>query len=133
MPRPANALIVDDEAHVRVFLRLLLKETGIETVWEAADGTQALAVVDTHQPELVLLDINMPTLNGLDVLQQISAARPNLPVIIVTSQSAMKTVLDTARLGAVAYILKHSPRSEALKILRETLDGLADDTSDASS
>lgn len=128
MPRPTNALIIEDEAHVRVFLRLLLKECGIENVWEASDGAQGLAMVESHQPELVLLDINLPVMNGLEVLRLIQEEKqPGLPVIMVSSQSAMKTVLECVRLGAAAYILKHSERADALKMLREALDGLADD------
>lgn len=129
MPRPTNALIIEDEAHVRVFLRLLLKECGIENVWEASDGAQGLAMVESHQPELVLLDINLPVMNGLEVLRLIQEEKqPGLPVIMVSSQSAMKTVLECVRLGAAAYILKHSERAETLQMLREALDGLADDS-----
>ena len=118
MPRPTNALIVDDEPHVRVFLRLLLKELGIENVWEAGDGAQARL----HQPELVLLDINLPVMSGLEVLAHLGTMLPGVPVIMVTSQGAMKTVVECVRLGATAYILKHIPKAEALAMLREALD-----------
>jgi CheY-like chemotaxis protein len=124
MSRPTNALIVDDEAHVQVFLRLLLKELGVETTWSATDGAQALAMAAQHHPELVLLDVNLPVMNGLEVLQKLGVAHPGMPVIMVSSQSAMKTVLDCVKLGAVAYVLKHSPKAEALKMLREALDSL---------
>ena len=133
MARPTTALIVEDEQHVRVFLRLLLKECGIETVWEAGDGAQALALVGQHQPELVLLDINLPIMNGVEVLQVLHGEHPGLPVIMVTAQSAMKTVLECVKLGALAYLLKHSPKDEALKILRDALDGLAADPTDEAS
>jgi len=125
MARPTNALIVEDEAHVRVFLRLLLKEVGIETVWEAGDGAQALVLAGQHRPELVLLDVNLPIMNGLEVLEHLAAEHPAMPVIMVTSQSAMKTVLESVKLGAIAYILKQSPNAESLKMLRDAIDGLA--------
>lgn len=132
MPRPTSALIVEDEAHVRVFLKLLLKECGIEQVWEAADGSQGLEMVQSHQPGIVLLDINLPVVDGLEVLRLIKQVmRPDLPVVMVSSQSAMKTVLECVRLGASAYILKHSDLADALKMLRDALDDLADDTADA--
>ena len=127
MARPTNALIVEDEVHVRVFLRLLLKEVGIETVWEAGDGAQGLALAGQHRPELVLLDVNLPIMNGLEVLEHLAAEHPDMPVIMVTSQSAMKTVLESVKLGAIAYILKHSPKAEAVRMLREAIDGLADE------
>ena len=127
MPRPTNALIVDDEAHVRVFLRMLLREVGIENVWEAGDGSAAIAMADAHNPELVLLDVNLPMTSGLEVLARLAADHPGMPVIMVTSQSAMKTVLEAAKQGAIAYILKHSPKAETLRMLREAIDGLEDD------
>jgi two-component system response regulator EvgA len=122
MSRPVNALIVDDESHVRTFLRLCLKEVGIEKIWEADDGAQAIAMVKLHQPELVLLDINMPIMDGLEVLEQLRQMRPDLPVVVVTVQSAMKTVLECVRLGAVAYVLKHGSKETAIRALREALD-----------
>ena len=132
MGRPTNALIVDDESHVRIFLRLLLREAGIESCQEAADGATALAIIRQTPPELVLLDLNMPGLGGLDVLAKISEIAPALPVIVVTSQSAMTTVQEAVRLGAAGYILKQSAKSEALAALREVIEGMGDgDDSDA--
>lgn len=122
MPRPTNALIVDDEAHVRVFVRMLLKEVGIENVWEAANGAQAIAMIQQHWPELVMLDVNLPIMSGLEVLREIHDAAPEIPVIMVSSQTAMKTVAESARLGAVTFLLKHSPKDVTLKTLREALD-----------
>ena len=130
MPRPTNALIVEDEPHVRAFVRVLLKEVGITKTWEAADGAQALAMVTEHGPELVMLDINMPVMNGLEVLQLLHEQRPELPVIMLSSQSAMKTVLECVKLGAIAYVLKHSPPAAALRMLRDAIDKLEDDVAD---
>jgi CheY-like chemotaxis protein len=126
MARPTNALIVDDEAHVRVFVKTLLKQAGIEQTWEASDGTQALAMVAKHSPELVMLDINLPMMSGIEVLAALQADRRELPVIMMSAQSSMKTVLECVKLGAVAYILKHSAKAEAFKLLSEALDRLAD-------
>jgi two-component system, chemotaxis family, chemotaxis protein CheY len=125
MSRPTSALIVDDEPHVRTFLRLLLKEVGIETTWEARDGAQALGMVALHKPELVLLDLNLPVMGGLEVLEQLQHLQPGTPVIVVSSLSAMKTVLETARLGAITYLLKQSPKEQMLESLRQALDSLA--------
>lgn len=124
MPRPKNALIVDDEPHVRAFLRLLLKEAGVEKTWEAGDGGQALEKINEHDPELVLLDMNMPVMTGLEVLAQIQEVRPELPVIVVSSENAIKTVQEAVRLGAVAYILKHSAKSEVIKTMRAAFDAI---------
>jgi CheY-like chemotaxis protein len=130
MARPTNALIVDDEPHVRMFVKLLLKQLGIDETWEASDGVQALAMVAEHDPQLVLLDINLPMMSGMEVLAALSRERRHLPVIMISSQSAMKTVLECVKLGATAYILKHSPKAEALRMLREALDALEDGETD---
>lgn len=127
MSRPTNALIVDDEPHVRMFLRLVLNELGIEQTWEAGDGAQALTQIEEHRPELVLLDVNMPLINGLEVLKRAKQLHPELPVIVVTSESAMKTVHDAVRLGASTYVLKHRPKNEVVQALRDALDDLEDD------
>jgi two-component system chemotaxis response regulator CheY len=129
MPQPRRALVVDDEAHVRVFLKLLLRELGIEVCGEAGDGARALELINELQPELVLLDLNMPQLGGLEVLRQIQEERPDLPVIVVSSQSAMKTVQEVAQLGAIGYVLKHASKNEALRALREALATLENEPS----
>jgi DNA-binding NarL/FixJ family response regulator len=126
MPRPTTALIVDDEPSARVYVRLLLKELGITTCWDAEDGAQALAMFAQHQPGLVLLDVNLRMTTGLQVLQRLKRSHPGLPVIMLSSEDATVTVGEAMRLGAAAYLLKHSPKEEALKKLREAIDRLAD-------
>jgi two-component system chemotaxis response regulator CheY len=125
MPRPVNALIIDDEAHVRVFIKLLLKQLGIETIWEAGDGSAALEQAALHKPDVILLDINLPQVGGLEVLAKLKAAHPSIPVIIVSSQSTMKTVIQTRELGAEAYVLKHAPKTEVLQMLSDAFDNIA--------
>lgn len=132
MPRPTTALIVDDQAHVRVFARLLLREVGIDTVWEAADGTAALELLQQHEPQLVLLDVNLPRMSGLEVLAELHEAGWSTPVVMLTSENAGKTVQEAARLGARGYILKHSPRDAALAALRDVITDLADEGDPAS-
>ncbi len=124
MGRPTTALIVDDEAHVRIYLRLLLREAGIESCEEVADGASALVIVKQRPPGLVLLDVNMPGMGGMELLAKISALDPNLPVVFVTAESAIHTVQEAIRLGAAGYILKQTPKSDALASLRDLLDSM---------
>ena len=131
MPRPTNALIVDDEAHIRTFMRLMLRELGITECTEASDGEAALAMIQNDKPELVLLDINLPKLSGMDVLTHLHDTGSAVPVIMVTSQSAGTTVSEAMRLGAVGFVLRHSPKAQTMEVLRETLELLAEDADDA--
>lgn len=130
MPKPTTALIVDDEAHARMFVRMLLKQLGIATIWEAGDGVTALEMIGAHRPELVLLDVNMPVMGGLETLSRIRQTDPDLPVIFVSSESATPTVREAARLGAVGYLLKQSTSEEALEALREAFDAIDDAAED---
>jgi two-component system chemotaxis response regulator CheY len=124
MARPTSALLVDDEAHVRVYLRMLLQSVGVTTVWEAADGKEAVELYKLHRPPVVLLDLAMPVVGGEQVFRDLQAIDPEVAVIIVTSQSSLKTVQAIHQLGAIAYLLKHTPREQMVKTLDEALDSL---------
>jgi two-component system, OmpR family, response regulator len=124
MPRPRSVLIVDDEQHVRAYLKALLTQAGIKTFWEADDGEKALVVARKEKPELVVLDINMPNASGTEVLPRFKAEFPNLPVIMVTAENAMGTVLKCNELSADGYILKQQPKEVFLEMLTDALDAL---------
>jgi two-component system chemotaxis response regulator CheY len=124
MARPTSALIVDDEAHVRVYLRMLLQSLGVPTVWEASDGKEAVELYALHRPPVVLLDLAMPVVAGEQVFRDLQAIDPDVAVIVVTSQSSLKSVQAIHELGAIAYLLKHTPREQMEKTLNEALDSL---------
>lgn len=127
MPRPVNALIVDDEAHVRVLLSALLKQLDIKTVWEAADGTAGIAQAGLHNPDVVFLDINLPEISGLEVLAKLKAEHPKMPVVIVSAQSTVRTINVARELGAEGFVVKYAPKSEVLQMLSDALDRIAGD------
>ena len=121
----ARVLVVDD---IPANVRLLEAKLSAEyfDVMTADSGTAALDVIAANAPDIVLLDVMMPGMDGFEVCQRIKANPRTLhiPVVMVTAQSAMKTVLECLKFGAIAYILKHSPKDEAAKMLRDALDGL---------
>ena len=126
---PVNALIVDDEAHVRVLIRVLLKQLGITTIWDAPDGASALEMAAAHKPDVILLDINLPPVRQAVLRSwQAQGVPVRIPVIIVSSQSTMKTVSQTRELGAAAYVLKHAPKTEVLQMLSDAFDEIAADS-----
>jgi DNA-binding NarL/FixJ family response regulator len=126
MPRPVSALIVDDEPHVHVYLRILLKQLGIQTFWDAAEGYAALELADEHNPDVVLLDINLPQLSGMEVLKKLKAAHPKMHVIVVSVESKPETIVEASELGADGYVLKHLSRTSVHEKLSELLDQIAD-------
>lgn len=122
MSRPSSALLVDDEPHVRVYLRMLLKQLGVDRIVEAGDGVEALTLFKSERPDVVLLDVVMPGATGPSVLEELRRIDPAVNVIVVTSQNALKTVEDMHAGGAIAYVLKHTPRDQMVKMLSEALD-----------
>jgi DNA-binding NarL/FixJ family response regulator len=106
-------LIADDHSLVRASLRSLLTDNpGIEVVAEANDGRQAFELVGQHHPEVVLMDISMPGLNGLEATRQIVKAHPKVRVIVLSMHASEDHVLRALRAGASGYVLKDSPPRE---------------------
>jgi two-component system OmpR family response regulator len=126
MPRPASALIIDDEVHVRVFLTAILRQLGIRTIWDAADGPTGLGHAAQNMPDFVLLDLNLPEVSGFDVLQKLKALYPKLPVIVVSAQSTVRTINRVKELGADGYVVKYAAKSEVLQMLSDILDRIAE-------
>ena len=115
-------LLVDDEPHIRKFVGLLLKQLGSPTIIEAANGQEALALYQQERPDLVLLDVNMPGLDGLATLRKLRELDPEVVVIMLTSLANRQVVEGAADLGACLYIRKDTPKDEMLKMLRETIE-----------
>src|SRR2546428_10308914 len=105
----ATILIVDDNAQVRALLRgLAAQASDLHVVGEAADGAEALRLAQELQPDIVLLDLAMPRVNGLETLRQIKAARPATTVIIVTVHGDDAYRQAAAEGGADAFLLKQT-------------------------
>jgi two-component system chemotaxis response regulator CheY len=112
MNHPQSILLTDDEAHIRKFIGLVLRQFDNPRILEAANGAEAVALYAKHKPDLVLLDVNMPVLDGVQALTQIRASDPDAIVVMLTSLANRQTVEECARLGAVDYIRKDTPREE---------------------
>jgi DNA-binding NarL/FixJ family response regulator len=108
-----RVLITDDHRLVRASLHSLLAEfPGIEVVAEAADGREAIKLVAEHRPEVVLMDISMTGLNGIDATRQIVKEHPKVRVIVLSMHTDNKYVLQALRAGAAGYVLKGSTPKE---------------------
>ncbi len=105
MNSPGNVLIIDDEDSLRNTLVRILISAGCQASG-AADGPQALNLVHTLPLDLVFLDIHLPSMSGLEVLQKIRASHPDLPVILFTAHASLQTALEAIRLGATDYLVK---------------------------
>jgi len=121
-----RVLIADDHPLIRSGLRALLgRESDFEVVGEAADGYQALELVEQLKPDVIMLDVSMPRLNGIDVAKKISETTPSTRVIIVSIHSDEGYVLRALKAGAKGYLLKASPEADILNAVRAVAAGQA--------
>ncbi|MGB0065111.1 MAG: HD domain-containing phosphohydrolase [Terracidiphilus sp.] len=118
--KPAHVLIVDNEPHVRTIIALALERQGC-TVHLAAGGREALKALERNHFGLVLTDIVMPDMNGIDLLVRIHAFRPNLPVVIVTAVHDIAVAIDAMRRGAYDYLLEPFTQEQLLATVERAL------------
>ncbi|MGF1449745.1 MAG: response regulator transcription factor [Opitutales bacterium] len=121
MVAPNSALIVDDEQHVRLYVKLVLKSLGIQNFYEAENGAAGVESYAQNRPELVLMDVSMPVMDGVAALRKINEADPEALVIMLTSMASREIVEECAENGAINYVRKDVPREELAHLLRETI------------
>ncbi|MDP3039704.1 MAG: response regulator, partial [Deltaproteobacteria bacterium] len=117
MSEKPRILVVDDEESHRIMLRAVLKDEGYEVV-EAADGSEAVRAVEQEPFDLVLLDVRMKTMDGIEALTEIRKISPLIPVLIMTAYASVKTAVEALKAGAFDYLTKPLDIEE-LKILIE--------------
>ncbi len=100
-----RVLLVDDEALIRMGMRVILQDLGYEVVGEAADGQQAVEKVAALDPDVVIMDIKMPVMDGLEATRRIMAAHP-VPIIVLTAYNQQGLVEEAADAGVLAYLMK---------------------------
>lgn len=115
-------LLVDDETHIRKYVSLILKQLGSPTISEAGNGEEAIAAFQADKPDIVLLDVNMPYMDGIQTLRKLKEIDPDCVVIMLTSLANRETVERALELGAENYIRKDTPKDEIMKALEETID-----------
>ena len=119
-------LVADDQSMVRAGFRLLLgDEDGIEVVAEAADGNEAVAKAARFRPAVVLMDIRMPELDGLEATRRILAADPDARVLILTTFDLDEYVYEALRAGASGFVLKDDPPEQLIAAIRTAAAGNA--------
>ena len=116
-----RALIADDDDHVRAFFVVLFRRILEAPVLEARNGAEAVEIYRKERPDLVLLDVNMPHLDGMDALKQIREINPDAVITVITSLSTRRIVEQAVSLGAVSFIRKDTVKSEFLEIIKETI------------
>ncbi|MGH3345488.1 MAG: response regulator transcription factor [Nocardioides sp.] len=120
---PLRALVVDDQELVRAGFRMILERGGLEVVGEAADGEAAVALVDRLVPDVVLMDIRMPVLDGIEATRRIVARHPEVRVGVLTTFDLDEYVLEAVRAGASGFLLKDIPPADLVHAVRVVARG----------
>jgi len=119
-----SVLIVDDHQIVREGLRLILETApGIDVVGEAADGAEALRLVETLNPDVVLMDLRMPGMDGLTAIERLQRDHPQVSVVILTTYNEDELMLRGLRAGARGYLLKDTDRQTLLDTIQAAARG----------
>src|SRR5690348_12603359 len=123
-PPALRVLVADDQELVRAGFRLILEAAGFVVVGEAADGAEALALAASGRPDVVLMDIRMPVMDGLAATRQLTAAGPDAPkVVILTTFDLDDYVYEALRSGASGFLLKDAPRADLIAAIRVVAAG----------
>lgn len=129
-----RVLLADDHSIVRAGLRRLLEDAGDMEVVEAADGRQALKLVRDNPPDVVVMDISMPGLDGLEAIQRLKEQQPNLPVLVLTMHEEEQYVVRCLAAGARGYLTKRGAPEQLVNAIRKVLAGgrfLSDEVAEA--
>lgn len=122
--RPIRVLLVDDHELVREGLRMFLaEETEIEVAGEAANGVEAVALADRVRPDVVLMDVLMPEMDGVEATRRIRARNPACQVLVLTSFADDQHVRAALQAGAIGYLLKDVLKPELLRAIRAAAQG----------
>jgi len=122
--RPIRVLLVDDHAVVRKGLRALLdREPDIDVVGEAENGAEAVNTAGRLSPDVILMDLEMPDIGGVEATRQITEQHPGARVVILTSHAAEEDVFPALKAGALGYLLKHSAPEDVLRAIHQAYRG----------
>ena len=119
-----KVMLAEDHVLVREGTRELVdREDDLEVVAEAGDGEEAIRLADAHRPDVILMDISMPKLNGLEAMRQVKAAHPEIAVLVLTAYDDDEYVFAFLESGAAGYLLKDASAEDLVRAIREVYAG----------
>jgi DNA-binding NarL/FixJ family response regulator len=122
--KPIRVLLADDHKLIRAGLVLVVQQQpDLSVIGEADDGRQAVQLVESLKPDVVVMDIGMPNLNGIEAARQITASRPDTAVVILSMHADEGYVLRALKAGARAYLLKDSATTDLVQAIRAVVEG----------
>ncbi|MBY0595878.1 response regulator [Bacillus bingmayongensis] len=119
-----NVLIVDDHFVVREGLKLIMETSdSFQIIGEAENGEEALCLIEEKKPDIILMDLNMPKMNGLDTIEHLKKQQINIPIIILTTYNEDELMIKGIELGAKGYLLKDTGRDNLFRTLEAAIRG----------
>ena len=119
-----RVLLVDDQSLLRTGFRMILgAEPGLEVVGEAGDGQEAVALAAHLRPDVVLMDVRMPTMDGIEATRRITAAHDDVRVVVLTTFDLDEYVYGSLQAGASAFLLKDAKEDQLIAAIRIAADG----------
>ena len=119
-----KVLLADDHSIVRAGLRRIVEESGdMEVIAEADDGREAIQLVEKTDPDVAVIDISMPGLDGLEVISQLQTIYPELPILVLTMHEEGQYVVRAIQAGAMGYLTKHSAPEQLVTAIRKIHEG----------
>ena len=118
-----RVLLADDHEIVRQGLRILLEREGFQVIGEASNGHEAVKLCEANHPEVAILDLSMPLLNGVDAAREIMKSNPRTKVVLLTMHTEDHLILESLRAGVTGYVLKTRAASELVQALRAVCRG----------
>jgi two-component system chemotaxis response regulator CheY len=118
--RKVRVLLADDESHVRLFVKTVVSSMGCQVVGEATNGKEALELFDQTSPDLVLLDINMPVMDGIAALKALRVKSDKVAIVMLTSLASADIVEQCLEAGANYHLRKDLPLNELKQEIRDT-------------
>lgn len=117
-------LLCDDQAVIRDGMEMLLQlEKDFQVVGSAQDGSEAVELAAKKQPDIILMDLKMPGMNGIEATREIRKKFPQIKILVLTTYDDDEWVFDAIRAGASGYLLKDTPRQKIIEAIRGTVDG----------
>lgn len=124
MEEVIRVLVVDDHPVVRKGIKsLLVEEVGIQVVGEAVNGKEAIQQVENLDPDVILMDLVMPEMGGIEAIQRITTAHPEARILVMTSFAADDKVFPSIKAGALGYLLKDSDPEDLVRMIRQVYRG----------
>src|ERR1700687_1040884 len=120
---PVRVVLADDHVLVRQGLKSLIERDGYQVVGEASDGREALGLVDSLQPDIVVMDISMPSFNGLNAAWEIHNSFPKIKTILLTQHDENQYVSEALEAGVKGYVLKNQATNDLLQALKQVSRG----------